>query len=178
MGNNNTILVTGILTTALAIVLVETGVIKVSGSFIYGDDKNVPLILKKADETFEINPGDRVVINDHVYTYKSVDMISQVVMMEKGSISLGNVNTINYVTGTRMKELGLKGFLTGGLAGTAVGVAMIFPSGEYHYMIFTVPVCAALDATVFSIAGAGIGYTKKNYTTYVLGKDDWSIVNQ
>ena len=178
MGNKNTSLISGIVTTALAITLLESGAIQLSGPFLYGDENNIPLILKKGDDTFVVEPGEQVIINDIAYTYKSVDVTDQTLVMENISIPLGDVSAIHYVTGTQMKERGLRGLLTGGLVGSAVGVAMVLPEGEYHYMVLTVPICAAVDGAVLGIVGAGIGATKQNYQAYALGENDWKIENQ
>ena len=107
-----------------------------------------------------------------------MDVTGQTLVMENVSIPLGDVSAINYVTGTQMKERGVKGLLAGGLAGAAVGVAMVFPGGEYHYMFLTVPICAAVDGVVLGIVGAGIGATKQNSQAYALGENDWKIENQ
>ena len=178
MGNKNKYLIGGIVATALAIALLESGAIQLSGPFLYGDKNDIPLILKKGDDTFVVEPGERVVINDITYTYKSVDVTDQTVVMENVSIPLSDVSAIHYVTGTQMKERGLKGLLTGGLVGAAVGVAMVLPEGEYHIMFLTVPICAAVDGAVLGIVGAGIGATKQNYQAYTLGENDWRIENQ
>ena len=178
MENKNKYLIGGIIATALAIALLESGAIQLSGPFLYGDENDIPLILKKGDDTFVVEPGERVVINDITYTYKSVDVTDQTLVMENVSIPLGDVSAIHYVTGTQMKERGLRGLLTGGLAGAAVGVAMVLPEGEYHYMVLTVPICAAVDGAVLGIVGAGIGSTKQNSQAYALGENDWRIENQ
>ena len=178
MGYSNKFLIGGVVATALAIGLIESGAIQLSGSFLYGDDNDISLILKKEGATFVIQPGERVVVNDNVYTYKSVDAASQTLVMENVSIPLGDVSAINYVTGTQMKDRGLRGLLTGGLVGAAVGVAMVLPEGEYHYMLLTVPICAAVDGAVLGIVGAGIGATKQNSQAYTLGENDWRIENQ
>jgi len=178
MENNNKSLISGIVATALAIGLLESGAIQLSGSFLYGDDNDIPLILKKGDDAFVVEPGEQVIINDIVYTYKSVDVTGQTLVMENVSIPLGDVSAIHYVTGTKMKERGLRGLLTGGLAGAAVGVAMVLPEGELHYMVLTVPICAAVDGAVLGIVGAGIGSTKQNSQAYALGENDWRIENQ
>ena len=178
MGNKNKYLIGGIVATALAIALLESGAIQFSGSFLYGDDNDISLILKKGGDTFVIEPGEQVIINDIVYTYKSVDVTDQTLVMENVSIPLSDVSAIHYVTGTQMKERGLKGLLTGGLVGAAVGVAMVLPEGEYHYMVLTVPICAAVDGAVLGIVGAGIGATKQNSQAYTLGENDWRIENQ
>ncbi len=178
MGYSNKFLIGGVVATALAIGLIESGAIQLSGSFLYGDDNDISLILKKEGATFVIQPGERVVVNDNVYTYKSVDAASQTLVMENVSIPLGDVSAIHYVTGTQMKERGVKGLLTGGLAGAAVGVAMVLPGGEYHYMFLTVPICAAVDGAVLGIVGAGIGLTKLNSQAYALGENDWRITNE
>ena len=178
MGNKNKYLIGGIVATALAIALLESGAIQLSGPFLYGDKNDIPLILKKGDDTFVVEPGERVIINDITYTYKSVDVTDQTLVMENVSIPLSDVSAIHYVTGTQMKERGLKGLLTGGLVGAAVGVAMVLPEGEYHIMFLTVPICAAVDGSVLGIVGAGIGATKQNYQAYTLGENDWRIENQ
>ena len=178
MGYSNKFLIGGVVSMALAIGLIESGAIQLSGSFLYGDDNDISLILKKGGATFVIQPGERVVVNDNVYTYKSVDAASQTLVMENVSIPLGDVSAIHYVTETQMKERGVKGLLTGGLAGAAVGVAMVLPGGEYHYMFLTVPICAAVDGAVLGIVGAGIGLTKLNSQAYALGENDWKIENQ
>ena len=178
MGNKNKYLIGGIVATALAIALLESGAIQLSGPFLYGDKNDIPLILKKGDDTFVVEPGERVIINDITYTYKSVDVTDQTLVMENVSIPLSDVSAIHYVTGTQMKERGLKGLLTGGLVGAVVGVAMVLPEGEYHYMVLTVPICAAVDGAVLGIVGAGIGSTKKNFQAYALGNNDWRIANQ
>jgi hypothetical protein len=178
MENNNKSLISGIVATALAIGLLESGAIQLSGSFLYGDDNDISLILKKGDDTFIIEPGEKIIINDSLYTYKSVDVTGQTIVMENVSIPLGDVNAIHYVTGTQMKERGLNGLKTGGLAGAAVGVIMVLPEGELHYMVLTVPICAAVDGAVLGIVGAGIGSTKQNSQAYALGENDWRIENQ
>ena len=178
MENNNKSLIGGIVATALAIGLLESGAIQLSGSFLYGDDNDISLILKKGDDTFVIEPGEKIIINDSLYTYKSVDVTGQTLVTENVSIPLGDVNAIHYVTGTQMKERGLKGLKTGGLVGAAVGVAMVLPEGELHYMVLTVPICAAVDGAVLGIVGAGIGSTKQNSQAYALGENDWRIENQ
>ena len=179
MGNKNKSLIGGIVATALAIALLESGAIQLSGPFLYGDENDISLILKKGDDTFVIEPGEKIIINDSLYTYRSVDVASQTLVTENVSIPLGDVNAIHYVTGTQMKERGLKGLKTGGLVGAAVGVAMVLPDeGEYHIMVLTVPICAAVDGAVLGIVGAGIGYAKKNSQAYALGENDWRIENQ
>ena len=178
MGYSNKFLIGGVVAMALAIGLIESRAIQLSGSFLYGDDNDISLILKKEGATFVIQPGERVVVNENVYTYKSVDAASQTLVMENVSIPLGDVSAIHYVTGTQMKERGVKGLLTGGLVGAAVGVAMVFPGGEYHYMFLTVPICAAVDGAVLGIVGAGIGLTKLNSQAYALGENDWRITNE
>jgi hypothetical protein len=178
MGNKNKSFISGIVATALAIGLLESGAIQLSSPFLYGDENDIPLILKKGDDTFVVEPGEQVIINDIVYTYKSVDVTGQTIVMENVSIPLGDVSAIHYVTGTQMKERGLKGLKTGGLVGAAVGVAMVLPEGELHYMVLTVPMCAAVDGAVLGIVGAGIGSTKQNSQAYALGENDWRIENQ
>ncbi len=178
MGNINKSLISGIVATALAIALFESGVIRLSDYFLYGNENDIPLILKKENDTFVIQPGERVIVNNNVYTYRSVDVKGQTLLMENVSIPLGDVSAINYVTGTQMKERGVRGLLAGGLAGAAVGVAMVLPGGEYHYMFLTVPICAAVDGVVLGVVGAGIGATKQNSQVYALGENDWKIENQ
>jgi hypothetical protein len=178
MGNKNKSLISGIVATALAIALLESGAIQLSGPFLYGDENNIPLILKKGDDTFVVEPGEQVIINDIAYTYKSVNVTDQTLVMENVSIPLGDVSAIHYVTGTQMKERGLKGLKTGGLAGAAVGVVLGVVDGEYHYLFLTVPMCAAVDGAVLGVVGAGIGSTKQNSQAYALGENDWRIENQ
>ena len=120
----------------------------------------------------------KVIINDNVYTYKSVDVASQTLIMENASIPLYNVSTIHYVTGTKMKERGLKGLKTGGLVGAAVGVVLGSSEGYLHYLVLTVPMCAAVDGAVLGIVGAGIGSKEKNSQVYTLGDNDWKIANE
>ena len=178
MENKNKSLIGGIVATALAIALLESGAIQLSGPFLYGNENDIPLILKKGDDTFVVEPGEQVIINDIAYTYKSVDVTDQTLVMENVSIPLGDVSAIHYVTGTQMKERGLKGLKTGGLAGAAVGVVLGVVDGEYHYLFLTVPMCAAVDGAVLGIVGAGIGSTKQNSQAYALGENDWKIENQ
>jgi hypothetical protein len=178
MENKNKSLIGGIIATALAIGLLESGAIQLSGSFLYGDENDISLILKKGDDTFIIEPGEKIIINDSLYSYKSVDVTSQTIVMENVSIPLGDVSAIHYVTGTQMKERGLKGLKTGGLAGAAVGVVLGVVDGECHYLFLTVPMCAAVDGAVLGIVGAGIGSTKQNSQAYALGENDWRITNE
>jgi len=178
MGNKNKSLIGGIVATALAIALLESGAIQLSSPFLYGDENDISLILKKGGDTFVIQPGEQVIINDIAYTYKSVDVADQTLVMENVSIPLGDVSAIHYVTGTQMKERGLRGLLTGGLVGAAVGVVMVLPEGEYHYMFLTVPICATVDGAILGIVGAGIGATKQSSQAYALGENDWKIENQ
>ena len=178
MGNKNTSLIGSIVATALASALLESGAIQLSSSFLYGDENDIPLILKKGDDTFVVEPGEQVIINDIAYTYKSVDVTDQTLVMENVSIPLGDVSAIHYVTGTQMKERGLKGLKTGGLVGAAVGAFLGVVDGEYHYLFLTVPMCTAVDGAVLGIVGAGIGSTKQNSQAYALGKNDWRIENQ
>ena len=178
MRYKNKSLISGIVATALLIGLLESEAIQFSGPFLYGEENNISLILKKGDDTFVIQPGEQVIINDNVYTYKSVDVASQTLIMENASIPLYNVSTIHYVTGTKMKERGLKGLKTGGLVGAAVGVVLGSYEGYLHYLVLTVPMCAAVDGAVLGIVGAGIGYKQKNSKVYALGDNDWKIANE
>jgi hypothetical protein len=63
--------------TALTIGFLELGTVQLSGPFLYGDENGVSLILKKDDDIFVIQPGEKIIINDEIYTYKSVDVASQ-----------------------------------------------------------------------------------------------------
>ena len=108
MGNINKSLISGIVATALAVALLESGAIQLSDSFLYGDENDIPLILKKEDDTFVIQTGERIIVNNNVYTYRSVDVTGQTLVMENVSIPLDDVGAINYVTGTQMKERGVK----------------------------------------------------------------------
>ena len=77
MGYKKKSLISGIIATALVIGLLESEVIQLSGPFLYGDENNIPLIRKKGDDTFVVQPGEQVIINNNVYTYKSVDVASR-----------------------------------------------------------------------------------------------------
>ena len=178
MGIKNKFLITGMVATALTIGFLESGTVQLSGPFLYGDENGVSLILKKENDTFEIQPGEKIIINDKIYTYKSVDVASQTLIMENISIFLGDVSAIHYVTGTKMKERGLKGLKTGGMVGAAVGVVLGSYEGYYHYLFLTVPMCAAVDGVALGIVGAGIGYKEKKTRTYALGENDWKITNE
>jgi hypothetical protein len=174
MGIKNKFFITGMVATALIIGFLESGTVQLSGPFLYGDEKGVSLILKKDDDTFIIQPGEKIIINDEIYTYKSVDVASQTLLMKNISIPLGDVSALHYVTGTKMKERGLKGLKTGGLVGAAVGSY----EGYYHYLALTVPMCAAVDGVALGIVEAQIGFTKKKTRTYALGQNDWKITNE
>jgi len=178
MENKNKYLIGGIIATALAIGLLESGAIQLSGSFLYGDENDISLILKKGDDTFIIEPGEKIIINDSLYIYKSVDVASQTLLVENTSIPLSDISTIRYVTGTQMKQRGLKGLMTGGMVGAAVGAVLGSVDGEFHYLFLTVPMCTVIDGAVLGIVGAGIGSTKKNSQAYALGENDWKIENQ
>ena len=178
MGIKNKFLITGMVATALTIGFLESGTVQLSGPFLYGDENGVSLILKKENDTFEIQPGEKIIINDKIYTYKSVDVASQTLIMENISIFLGDVSAIHYVTGTKMKERGLKGLKTGGMVGAAVGAVLGSAEGYYHYLFLTVPMCAAVDGVALGIVGAGIGYKEKKTRTYALGENDWKITNE
>ena len=102
--------------TALTIGFLESGTVQLSGPFLYGDENGVSLILKKDDDTFVIQPGEKIIINDEIYTYKSVDVASQTLLMENISIPLDDVSAIHYVLGTKMKERVLKVQLVAKLA--------------------------------------------------------------
>ena len=164
--------------TALTIGFLESGTVQLSGPFLYGDENGVSLVLKKENDTFEIQPGEKIIINDKIYTYKSVDVASQTLLMENISIPLGDVSAIHYVTGTKMKGRGLKGLKTGGMVGAAVGAVLGSVEGYYHYLFLTVPMCAAVDGVALGIVGAGIGYKKKKIRIYNLGENDWRITNE
>ena len=178
MGIKNKFLITGMVATALTIGFLESGTVQLSGPFLYGDENGVSLILKKENDTFEIQPGEKIIINDKIYTYKSVDVASQTLIMENISIFLGDVSAIHYVTGTKMKERGLKGLKTGGMVGAAVGAFLGSVEGYYHYLFLTVPMCAAVDGVALGIVGAGIGYKEKKTRIYNLGENDWKITNE
>jgi hypothetical protein len=177
MNNQKTLLIS-LLVTATAIGLVETNVVQLKDSYLYAEPEKTPLILKKGEDVFVIEPGEQVIINDNVYTYMSVDVASQTLIMENVSIPMGDISAIHYVTGTKMKERGLKGLKTGGLVGAAVGAVLGSYEGYYHYLILTVPMCAAVDGVALGIVGAGIGFTKKNSQAYALGDKDWRITNE
>ena len=178
MGNKNKYLIGGIIATALAIGLLESGAIQLSGSFLYGDENDISLILKNGEDTFIIEPGEKIIINDSLYIYKSVDVASQTLLVENTSIPLSDISTIRYVTGTQMKQRGLKGLMTGGMVGAAVGAVLGSVDGEFHYLFLTVPMCTVIDGAVLGIVGAGIGSTKKNSQAYAVGENDWKIENQ
>lgn len=178
MGIKNKFLITGMVATALTIGFLESGTVQLSGPFLYGDENGVSLILKKENDTFEIQPGEKIIINDEMYTYKSVDVASQRLLMENISIPLGDVRAIHYVTGTKMKERGLKGLKTGGMVGAAVGAVLGSVEGYYHYLFLTVPMCATVDGVALGIVGAGIGYKEKKIRIYNLGENDWKITNE
>jgi hypothetical protein len=178
MGIKKNSLITGMVATALTIGFLESGTVQLSGPFLYGGENGVSLILKKENDTFEIQPGEKIIINDKIYTYKSVDVASQTLLMENISIPLGDVSAIHYVTGTKMKERGLKGLKTGGMVGAAVGVVLGSFEGYYHYLFLTVPMCAAVDGVALGIVGAGIGYKEKKIRIYNLGENDWKITNE
>ena len=178
MGIKNKYLITGMVATALTIGFLESGTVQLSGPFLYGDEKGVSLNLKKENDTFEIQPGEKIIINDKIYTYKSVDVASQTLLMENISIFLGDVSAIHYVTGTKMKERGLKGLKTGGMVWAAVGAVLGSVEGYYHYLFLTVPMCAAVDGVALGIVGAGIGYKEKKTRIYNLGENDWKITNE
>ncbi|MBT3936732.1 MAG: hypothetical protein HOG73_05065 [Candidatus Marinimicrobia bacterium] len=178
MENKNKYLIGGIIATALAIGLLESGAIQLSGSFLYGDENDISLILKNGEDTFIIEPGEKIIINDSLYIYKSVDVASQTLLVENTSIPLSDISTIRYVTGTQMKQRGLKGLMTGGMVGAAVGAVLGSVDGEFHYLFLTVPMCTVIDGAVLGIVGAGIGSTKKNSQAYALGENDWKIENQ
>jgi hypothetical protein len=178
MGIKNKFLITGMVATALTIGFLESGTVQLSGPFLYGDENGVSLILKKENDTFEIQPGEKIIINDKIYTYKSLDVASQTLLMENISIPLGDVRAIHYVTGTKMKERGLKGLKTGGMVGAAVGAVLGSVEGYYHYLFLTVPMCAAVDGVALGIVGAGIGYKEKKIRIYNLGENDWRITNE
>lgn len=178
MGLKNKSFVTGIITTALAIGILESGTVQLSDSFLYGNENDISLVLKKGDDTFVIEPGEKIIINDTLYTYKSVDMASRTLLVENTSIPLSDISTIHYVTGTKMKERGLKGLKTGGLVGAAVGAVMGSVDGNFHYLFLTVPMCSAIDGAVLGIAGATIGSKQKKTQAHALGENDWRIINE
>jgi len=64
MGIKNKFLITGMVATALTIEFLEWGTVQLSGPFLYGDENGVSLILKKDDDTFVIQPGEKIIIND------------------------------------------------------------------------------------------------------------------
>jgi len=179
MENNNKSLISGIVATALAIGLLESGAIQLSGPFLYGDENNIPLILKKGDDTFVIQPGDKVIINDQVMKYRSVDMENKILIMKKSTLPFTDISAIDIPEGNKSKQYGLKGLLYGGLMGATVGVVITIPEEAYHIMFLTVPICAGVDGAVLGIAGVGYGYTQKiNEHSFELGPNDWRIENQ
>jgi len=59
MGIKNKFLITGMVATALTIGFLEWGTVQLSGPFLYGDENGVSLILKKDDDTFVIQTGEK-----------------------------------------------------------------------------------------------------------------------
>ena len=59
MGIKNKFLITGMVATALTIEFLEWGTVQLSGPFLYGDENGVSLILKKDDDTFVIQTGEK-----------------------------------------------------------------------------------------------------------------------
>jgi hypothetical protein len=57
--------------------------------FLYGDENGVSLILKKDDDTFVIQPGEKIIINDEIYTLQVCGLWHQKLLMEKYIDSLG-----------------------------------------------------------------------------------------
>jgi len=177
--NNQKTLMISLMVTALAIGLVETGGVKLNDPYLYAEPEKTPLILKKGNDVFVIQPGDKVIINEEVMTYKSVDMANKILIMKKTTLPFTAITAIELAAGNKSQKYGTKGCLYGGLVGAMAGVAITMPEEEYHYMIFTVPICTGIDAITFGIVGAGYGYTQKiNEQTFELGPNDWRIVNE
>ena len=165
--------------TGLVIGLVETDVVQLKDSYLYAEPEKVSLILKKGDEVFVIESREKVIINEEVMTYKSVDMANKILIMKKTTLPFTAITAIELAAGNKSQKYGTKGCLYGGLVGAMAGVAITMPEEEYHYMIFTVPICTGIDAITFGIVGAGYGYTQKiNEQTFELGPNDWRIANE
>ena len=165
--------------TAVTIGLVETSGVQLNDSYLYAEPEKIPLLLKKGDEVFVIEPGDKVIIDDQVMKYESVDMEQEILIMKKSTVLFTDISAIDIPAGNKSKQYGLKGMLYGGLVGAMAGVALTMPDESYHYMIFTVPICTGIDALALGIVGAGYGYTQKiKKETFELGTDGWRIANE
>lgn len=165
--------------TAAAIGLVETDVVQLQDHYLFAEPEKIPLLLKKGDEVFVIEPGDKVIIDDQVMKYESVDMEQEILIMKKSTVLFTDISAIDIPAGNKSKQYGLKGMLYGGLVGAMAGVAITMPDESYHYMIFTVPICTGIDALALGIVGAGYGYTQKiKKETFELGTDGWRIANE
>ena len=178
MNNQKTLLIS-VLVTIVAIGLGETNGVQLNDPYLYAEPEKTPLILKKGNDVFVIQPGDRVIINDRVMKYRSVDMENKILIMKKTTLPFTDISAIDIPAGNKSKQYGLKGLLYGGLMGTTVGVVMTIPEEAYHLMFLTVPICAGVDGAVLGIAGAGYGYTQKiNEHSFELGPNDWRIINE
>ncbi|MAD51843.1 MAG: hypothetical protein QF847_00200 [Candidatus Marinimicrobia bacterium] len=178
MNNQKTLLIS-VLVTIVAIGLVETNGVQLNDPYLYAEPEKTPLILKKGNDVFVIQPGNKVIIDDQIMKYRSVDMKQEILIMKKTTVPFTDISAIDIPAGNKSEKYGLKGLLYGGLMGATVGVAMTMPEEEYHYMIFTVPICAGVDGAVLGIAGAGYGYTQKiSEQSFELGSDEWRIANE
>ncbi len=168
-----------ILITAVAIGLVESDVVQLQDHYLFAEPEKIPLLLKKGDEVFVIEPGNKVIIDNQIMKYRSVDMENKILIMKKTTLPFSDISVIDIPAGNKSKKYGLRGLLYGGLMGATVGVVMTIPDESYHYMIFTVPICTGIDAIALGIVGAGYGYTQKiNKETFELGTDGWRIANE
>ncbi len=168
-----------ILITAVAIGLVESDVVQLQDHYLFAEPEKIPLLLKKGDEVFVIEPGDKVIIDDQIMKYRSVDMENKILIMKKTTLPFSDISVIDIPAGNKSKKYGLRGLLYGGLMGATVGVVMTIPDEAYHLMFLTVPICAGVDGAVLGIAGAGYGYTQKiSEQSFELGSDQWRIANE
>ena len=165
--------------TAVTIGLVETDVVQLQDHYLFAEPEKIPLLLKKGDEVFVIEPGNKVIIDDQIMKYRSVDMENKILIMKKTTVPFTDISAIDIPAGNKSKKYGLKGLLYGGLMGATVGVVMTIPDEAYHLMFLTVPICAGVDGAVLGIAGAGYGYTQKiSEQSFELGSDQWRIANE
>lgn len=177
--NNQKTLMISILITAVAIGLVESDVVQLQDHYLFAEPEKIPLLLKKGDEVFVIEPGNKVIIDDQIMKYRSVDMENKILIMKKTTVPFTDISAIDIPAGNKSKKYGLKGLLYGGLMGATVGVVMTIPDEAYHLMFLTVPICAGVDGAVLGIAGAGYGYTQKiSEQSFELGSDQWRIANE
>jgi hypothetical protein len=189
MNNQKTLLV-GLLVTAAAIVLFETGTLRLDQNTFQAQSGMGGVVLEKSGERAVIRAGDPVFIegrngNSLVGNLIGVDGETIFVKDFKSDGELAfivsDIGRLVHGEPNAVRKYFLKGLLSGAMFGVAGGSAFWFLTGGVDYGLDVLPICIGFVSVgtvpVGALTGLIRGAIKQGKAIeYVIGPNDWQIV--